>query len=56
MSIEEDDPLWRRIFLNELVWAFVAGIVILYFAFSLATSKSETEDPKPKVRDQKLKG
>ncbi len=42
--LEEDDPLWRKILMNELVWAFVAGVVILYFAFTLATQRSPTDD------------
>jgi hypothetical protein len=48
--LEEDDPLWKKIFFNELVWAFVAGVVILYFAFTLATGKSEDPDEKPKTK------
>ncbi len=55
MGIEEDIPLWKRVFLNELVWAFVAGVVILYFAFSLATSRRDAEDPRPDPKEHRKK-
>jgi hypothetical protein len=38
MSVEEeDDPLWRRIVTNEILWVAVAAILILGIAFHLAT-------------------
>jgi hypothetical protein len=41
--MEDQEPLWRRIFLNELVLVTVAACVILYVAFALATG-GETLD------------
>ncbi len=46
--LEEDDPLWKRILLNELVLAFLAGMVILYVAFTFATGRKPEEEPKKK--------
>jgi hypothetical protein len=42
--MEESEPLWRRIFLNELVLAAVAAVVILYVAFQLATGGETLDD------------
>ena len=38
---DDDDPLWRRIFLNEILWVVIVILVILAIAFHLATSPSE---------------
>ncbi len=46
MVTEEDDPLWKKIFLNELFLVFVAAVVILTVAFALATRKGP-DDKKP---------
>jgi uncharacterized phage infection (PIP) family protein YhgE len=37
---EDDDPLWKRILTNEILWLVIAAIVILGLAFHLATSPS----------------
>jgi len=38
MGVEEDDdPLWKRIVTNEILWVSVAALVILGIAFHLAT-------------------
>ena len=42
--MDEPDPLWRRIFLNELLLAGVAALVILYIAFHLATGGPTLDD------------
>jgi hypothetical protein len=42
--MDEPEPLWRRIFLNELVVAAVAAVVILYVAFRLATGGATVDD------------
>jgi len=42
--MEDTEPLWRRIFLNELVLAAVAAVVILYIAFQLATGGETLDD------------
>jgi hypothetical protein len=42
--MDEPEPLWRRIFLNELVVAAVAAVVILYIAFRLATGGATVDD------------
>ncbi len=42
--MEDPEPLWRRIFLNELVLASVAAVVILYIAFKLATGGPTLDD------------
>ncbi len=34
---EDDDPLWKRIVTNEILWVAVAAAVILGLAFHLAT-------------------
>jgi len=34
---EEDDPLWKEILTNELLWVVVAVILILGVAFHFAT-------------------
>ena len=44
---EEDEPLWKRIFLNEMLLVFVAAIIVLWVAFALATRHSDDEE-KPK--------
>lgn len=42
--MEDPEPLWRRIFLNELVLAAVAAVLILYVAFKLATGGPTLDD------------
>lgn len=38
MAVEEDDdPLWKRILTNEVLWLVVGASVILGLAFHLAT-------------------
>lgn len=34
---EDDDPVWKRIVTNEILWVAVAAVVILGIAFHLAT-------------------
>jgi len=46
---EEDDPLWKKILLNELVLVFVAAVIVLYVAFKLATRR-DAEEEKPKKK------
>ncbi|HEY3227284.1 MAG TPA: hypothetical protein VGK61_09865 [Planctomycetota bacterium] len=48
--MEDSEPLWKRIFLNELVLAAVAALIILYVAFRLATGRETLEDPGKPVR------
>jgi hypothetical protein len=36
---DEDDPLWKRILGNELLWTALAAVAILVLALYLATSK-----------------
>lgn len=42
--MDDPEPLWRRIFLNELVLAGVAAIIILILAFHLATGSGTVDD------------
>ena len=42
--MEESEPLWRRIFFNELVLVSLAACVILYIAFRLATGGETLDD------------
>jgi len=42
---DDDDPLWKRIVTNELLWVVVAALLILGVAFHLATRAPS--DPKP---------
>ena len=42
--MDSPEPLWRRIFLNELVLAAVAAVVILYVAFQLATDAPQVDE------------
>lgn len=48
---EEEDPLWKKIFLNELFLVFIAAIIVLWVAFALATRKG-AEPEKPKAGDR----
>jgi hypothetical protein len=51
--MDDPDPLWRRIFLNELVLAGVAAAIILFLAFHLATGGPTVDDagkPLPESR------
>ena len=34
---DDDEPLWKRIVTNEILWLVVAAVVILSLAFPLAT-------------------
>lgn len=34
---EEDDPLWKEILTNEILWVVVGAVLILALAFHLAT-------------------
>ena len=38
--MESDDPLWKRILTNEILWAVLAILLLLGIAFTLATSGS----------------
>jgi hypothetical protein len=42
--MDDPEPLWRRIFLNELFLAGVAALIILYVAFHLATGGESLDD------------
>ena len=42
--MEDVEPLWRRILLNELVLVAVAAVVILYIAFQVATGGPTLDD------------
>ncbi|HZN61341.1 MAG TPA: hypothetical protein VFC90_02945 [Planctomycetota bacterium] len=51
--MEGSEPLWRRIFLNELLLAALAAVLILYIAFQFATrgpSLDEAGRPLPASR------
>lgn len=48
--MDDSEPLWKRIFLNELVLAAVAALIILYVAFRLATRPDAHGDPGKPVR------
>jgi hypothetical protein len=51
MSIhDDDDPLWKRILLNELLLALVAAVIIMGIAFSLATGGEPEPDDRPLPR------
>jgi len=34
---DDDDPLWKEILTNEILWVVVAAIIVLVIAFQLAT-------------------
>jgi hypothetical protein len=34
---EDDDPVWKRILTNEILWVAIAAAIILGIAFALAT-------------------
>jgi hypothetical protein len=42
---DDDDPLWKRIVTNELLWVVVAIVLILGVAFHLATRSSVPPAP-----------
>jgi hypothetical protein len=48
--MDDEESLWRKIFLNEIVLASVAALVILYVAFQLATSGETLDDGGKPVR------
>jgi len=48
--MEDPDPLWKRVFLNELVLAAIAALIILYVAFHLATGGESLDDAGKPVR------
>lgn len=35
---EDDDPVWKRIVTNEILWVVIAAAIILGIAFTLATT------------------
>jgi hypothetical protein len=35
---DDDDPLWKQIVTNEILWVVIAVIAILAIAFRFATS------------------
>ena len=35
---EDDDPLWKHIVTNEILWVCVAAAIILGIAFHMATT------------------
>jgi hypothetical protein len=37
--MDSEDPLWKEILTNELLWVAVAALVILAIAFLLATGR-----------------
>lgn len=37
--MDDDDPLWKQILTNEILWVAIAAAVILTLAFLLATSR-----------------
>ena len=43
---DDDDPLWKRIFLNEILWVVIVILVILAIAFHLATAPPDVEESK----------
>ena len=34
---EDDDPLWKRIVTNEILWLVIVALAILAVAFHMAT-------------------
>jgi len=42
--MEDPEPLWKRIFLNELFLAGIAAILILYVALRLATGGEPVDE------------
>jgi hypothetical protein len=34
---EDDDPIWKRIVTNEILWVVIVAAIILSLAFHLAT-------------------
>lgn len=42
-SDDGEDPLWKRILLNEMLLVLVAAAIILYVAFTLATGSKDEE-------------
>lgn len=50
---DDEGPLWKRIFLNEFLWALLAIILVLGLAFHFATGNSPEEDGgKPKTEQK----
>lgn len=39
----DDDPLWKRIVMNEILWVILAVVTILALAFTFATSAPSEE-------------
>ena len=42
---DDDDPLWKQIVTNEMLWVVVAVILILAVAFFLATRSTAPPAP-----------
>jgi hypothetical protein len=42
--MEDPEPLWRRILLNELLLAGLAALLILYIAWRLATDSAPVDE------------
>ena len=49
---DDDEPLWKRIFLNEFIWAIIAILVVLFVAFHFATEEEPGEDDEQRVEQQ----
>ncbi len=47
---DDDDPLWKRIATNELLWVVVAAVLILGVAFHLATRGPSSPAPASQSR------
>ncbi|MBI4564783.1 MAG: hypothetical protein HY716_08855 [Planctomycetes bacterium] len=41
---DDDEPLWKRIFLNEFLLATAAAVIVLYLAFTLATRRDAVDE------------
>jgi uncharacterized phage infection (PIP) family protein YhgE len=41
---DDDEPLWKAILTNEILWVVAAAILVLALAFHLAT-RGPSEDP-----------
>jgi hypothetical protein len=47
---DDDDPLWKRIVTNELLWVVAAALLILGVAFLLATRRADAPAPRTEAR------
>ena len=41
---DNDDPIWKQIVFNEVLWVVIVIVLILVAAFHLATSSSDEEE------------